>query len=379
MKSQEQMVIELSRGKLTLIIFGAIAFVVMGIFMIFDSSTLISSIGIAGVVFFGSCAIFGVKKLLEKSPGLILSKDGFTDNSSGVSVGYIPWSDVIEVKEYQLLMQMLVSIRVRNPEEYVNRGNLLQRIANRINLKVCGTPINISANSLQIGYEELLSTFEEYFDNSRNISRYESFNRYETIEKGLSLEKGNGKLTRQEMRDIDRGYVFIMLFWVGMIIALGVYVVIANVIGEGVIGDKEPSRAFLLVGYLLYFYSLLMLIFAHIVRKAIPKQHSTLSKILGVFSMFDITTLIFSGGKPFSAMGRYMGGMMVCFMLCLTVGIFGLVLFLIKGDFLELYILIGIAAIASYYIRPNKQELINLAVRLKWEDQEVVDSIESDS
>ena len=83
-----------------------------------------------------------------------------------VSAGLVRWSEVTEIREYQVQRQKLISIHVADPEKYVNRGNFLKRMTNRANLKMCGTPSNISSSSLKISYGELLETFETYFERS---------------------------------------------------------------------------------------------------------------------------------------------------------------------------------------------------------------------
>jgi hypothetical protein len=55
--------------------------------------------GLAGIIFFGFVGFYLLKKLFNKKPGLIISNSGIVDNSSGISVGFIPWSDIKEIKE----------------------------------------------------------------------------------------------------------------------------------------------------------------------------------------------------------------------------------------------------------------------------------------
>lgn len=122
MSSQEEKIIELSKGKIFLLIFVAIAFVVIGIWMLtldsetiegfrrFNSPTLVFGIGIASIILFGLMGAIGFRKLFDNSPGLILNQDGFTDNSSGVSAGQVPWSEVVEIGQYEIQRQKFVSI-----------------------------------------------------------------------------------------------------------------------------------------------------------------------------------------------------------------------------------------------------------------------------
>ncbi len=180
MSSLEEKIIYLSKVKIIALILGSIIVVVLGAWFLsldaqsiessrrFNSPTLVYGIGIVSIVLFGLSGLFGIKKLFDKSPGLILNSEGILDNSSGLSAGLIPWSEVMDIGEYQVQKQKFISIHVQDPEKYANNGNALKRMANRANIKMCGTPINISANSLKIGYKELLDVIQEYYRSSRS-------------------------------------------------------------------------------------------------------------------------------------------------------------------------------------------------------------------
>lgn len=89
--------IPLSKSKLFLGIGGSIIFVILGFFMITVMAgeqtpfnpMLIKGAGILSVVFFTITGIYGVRKISDKKIGLTLDETGITDNSSGVSVGFI--------------------------------------------------------------------------------------------------------------------------------------------------------------------------------------------------------------------------------------------------------------------------------------------------
>lgn len=180
MTSSKETIIELSKTKVILLTLGAIAFVALGSwiltlnaeeidnFSVFNNPKIVYGMCIASIIFFGLGGIIGIKKLFDKSPGLVLSSKGILDNSSGLSAGLIPWSEVVKIGEYEIQNQKFVSIHVKNPERYVNNGNALKRMANRANNKMSGTPINLSANSLKISQEDLISVIQEYFQNSRS-------------------------------------------------------------------------------------------------------------------------------------------------------------------------------------------------------------------
>lgn len=51
--------------------------------------------------------------------------------------------------------QRMLVVRVADPDKYVERGNALKRVLNRANTRMCGSPVVISANALQISFDEL--------------------------------------------------------------------------------------------------------------------------------------------------------------------------------------------------------------------------------
>lgn len=175
MEQSNNKIIELSTAKLILIILGSAAFGLLGIWMLshdaqeiessreYNSTLFVYGIAWIAIAFSGLCGFIGIKKLFDNKPGLIISDVGIEDNSSGFSVGLIPWEDVTGISEYQVQSQSFVSILVADPDKYAVRGNLIRRMANRTNIKMCGTPLNISSNSLKISHNELLTVLTSYY------------------------------------------------------------------------------------------------------------------------------------------------------------------------------------------------------------------------
>ena len=154
-------------------IVGSLAFVAGGYWMFSaDAATIkqgpinnplfVHGMGIAGMVFFSLTGIFGIRKLFDKRPGLVLNSSGILDNSSGVAAGFVPWSEITGAEIYEIHRQKSLIIKVRNPEEFIQRGNLLKRMTVRMSYKMCGSPIAITPNTLKISFPELLSVFQQY-------------------------------------------------------------------------------------------------------------------------------------------------------------------------------------------------------------------------
>jgi hypothetical protein len=164
--------VELSKKKVLLLILGSCAFVALGGWLLsldeaiiqsqHRSPMLIHGIGFVAVAFFGLIGVFGIKKLFDKKPGLTFNSSGIIDNSSGVSAGLIPWSEVVGAEIFEMHKQKMLIIKVRNPQKYIERGGRLKQMLNKANYKMCGSPIAVTSSALKVNFPELLSLFNQY-------------------------------------------------------------------------------------------------------------------------------------------------------------------------------------------------------------------------
>jgi hypothetical protein len=162
MNTSDQSIIELSRKKIILLILGSCVFVAVGIWMLSLDDVFAHGLGVASIVFFGLCGIFGFAKLFDRRPGLIFNATGIVDNASGVSAGPIPWSEIISAKIVVVRNQKFLLIAVKEPQKYLGRGSWLKQLAVNANYKMCGSPITISAIAMKTDFQELLSLFNQY-------------------------------------------------------------------------------------------------------------------------------------------------------------------------------------------------------------------------
>jgi hypothetical protein len=156
--------IALSKRKTALLLACGLIFVAIGVWLIVmaKATGLSMLLGGSSVLFFGGCSYVALKKLMDRNPGLVVTAQGVTDNSAGASAGMVPWADVASVQARFLTGQKFVSLMLHDPQAYAQRGNQLQKYLGGMNIKLVGTPVSISANSLSISFDELLTLLQTY-------------------------------------------------------------------------------------------------------------------------------------------------------------------------------------------------------------------------
>ncbi|MEP7265868.1 MAG: STM3941 family protein [Bacteroidota bacterium] len=120
----------------------------------------------------GFIAVYTIKRLAEKGPGLILNKLGIIDNSGLVSAGTIFWSDIEEINSNKVLFSDCIIVKVKNPSRYVkNQKNLFKRIWLGLELRHYGSPVNISVGGLRIKFKDLFRIVQQHYLSSQVETR----------------------------------------------------------------------------------------------------------------------------------------------------------------------------------------------------------------
>src|SRR5690606_34530155 len=98
--------IPISNKKMILLVLGALAFVLIGIWFVIEPESLSTStrnrnpyftqvIGIVSIIFFGLCLLIMIIQLLDKTfKGVIINDKGIYENSSILNIGLIKWEDI---------------------------------------------------------------------------------------------------------------------------------------------------------------------------------------------------------------------------------------------------------------------------------------------
>ena len=96
------------------------------------------------------------KKLKDKSPVLIVNPDGIINNIARPSMGLIPWDNIIKIYVTRVSIEYYLAIKVQNPEKLCSHGNTLNRLLLKLNYIFFKSPIYISANGLDVDFDELI-------------------------------------------------------------------------------------------------------------------------------------------------------------------------------------------------------------------------------
>tara|TARA_B100000809_G_C14858811_1_gene431082 strand:+ start:86 stop:634 length:549 start_codon:yes stop_codon:yes gene_type:complete len=175
--------IPLSKNKLFLGIVGSILFVVLGIWLFINADgfqehsmrllrnpRVIKGTGILATLFFGTTGIYGFRKLFDKKIGLIIDSNGITDNSNASSVGLIEWNDISEIKTQQVMSTKFLLINVTDPEKFIGKAKIgMKSRLMRTNMKMYGTPLSITSNTLKYDFEKLEQLIKTEFERNKNV------------------------------------------------------------------------------------------------------------------------------------------------------------------------------------------------------------------
>lgn len=177
---QERIEIKLSKGKTLLTFLGAVAFVVLGIWMINQADgqhryppMIVKATGYVSIIFFGAAAVFIFYKLLDVKPGLILDDEGIHDNSNASSAQLIKWEQVKGIRIKQVMSTKFILIDIHDPQGFMaNIGGLKKRLMMG-NYKMYGTPVSITSSSLKCNTDYLFKVISERMmsEHKRNESK----------------------------------------------------------------------------------------------------------------------------------------------------------------------------------------------------------------
>src|SRR5262249_53740721 len=150
-----------SKRKIVVLLLVGVAFVALSCWLwsIADVQThrppvYVKTLAVAGVSLGALGAVYCCFKLSDTRAGLIIDEQGIVDNSNAVAAGRIFWHEVVGVKVSVIRKQRFVTILVADPKRFLVCHSFFGSMLHAANMKLTGSPINISSNSLRIRFDE---------------------------------------------------------------------------------------------------------------------------------------------------------------------------------------------------------------------------------
>ena len=168
----EKIEIYSSKKKSFLLLISSLLFVAVGVWMFINaenltgfrlrSPILLKVIGIISVLFFGIGIYVSIKQLITNQLLLIIDGEGINVNPKKINSKSIEWKNIDGFSELKIQSQKLIIIHVNNSDFWIeNEKNQLRKKLMKFNFNNYGSPFNLSANSMQINYAELMKVLDE--------------------------------------------------------------------------------------------------------------------------------------------------------------------------------------------------------------------------
>jgi hypothetical protein len=158
---------------------------------------------------------------------------------------------------------------------------------------------------------------------------------------------------QKETKQLDTGWRVIFIIWGAILASLGIYLVVCISIEKELHVNMGPDFPLETLRYALFGVSIATLFVVHFLRKFLLKTSNSTSN----------STHTSSAQHP--AVGKYATTVVITSALLESIGIYGVVLFLIAKDTLSLYQLLIVSAAAMIHFRPRKDELLSLAAQME--------------
>ncbi len=156
-----RVVIYPSRAKMSLVLLGSIAFVVIGVWI--ATSDVARGLAIwkvviasyVGVPFFAACGFYAIYRLATHRPALEIDSTGIADSASAVGAGRLSWEEIDHVVLYKYSGQAMLGIVPKNLDIFLSRQPVVRRSLSKLNLALGCAPINVPQVGLSMKIAEL--------------------------------------------------------------------------------------------------------------------------------------------------------------------------------------------------------------------------------
>ena len=140
-----------------------VGMIMMSVFIMLASPwhTLGVAVGLTGAVFFGLCLSYALYRAVFPMPVVVLGREGFVDNASAVSVGFVPWHEVMAFSTATVTTQEFVAVTLRRPSLMLDRQRPWKRLLLRLSRRWWAGDVFIPTTVLPMTASALISEMSE--------------------------------------------------------------------------------------------------------------------------------------------------------------------------------------------------------------------------
>lgn len=162
---------------------------------------------------------------------------------------------------------------------------------------------------------------------------------------------------KEEMHDLDKIWKINMIIWGAIFASLPVYLIICKLLEKQQLIGIDPDLPLNMLSGVLIGVSVITFYVTFLIRKKMlqaerPRLLMTSNKSSSISWINQVTA-------------RYTGAIAISAALSESIGIYGFVIFLLSQNFAMLYQFLFLSAVSMYYFRPRKEELMDLAAKVK--------------
>jgi len=159
-------------------------------------------------------------------------------------------------------------------------------------------------------------------------------------------------IAETDKEHIEKSFLILRIIWAAMLGTLIIYLFICYQFGDQIRQPSGSQFPLATLRNILYGVAAVTLMLSHFLRRFMLTRRSGNCRPTSMKfpSQSDISPIL----------GKYATALIVSLALSESIGIYGLVLFLLGDNYQTLYIFAGISAIAMFFYRPQKEELEQL-------------------
>ena len=122
--------------------------------------------GFLGLLFFGACFIFILKRVINPKPLIIINEKGVTDYSTAMNVGLITWNNITNIRKQHVVNSCFIVIDVKDLSLITSKMTKFQKLLVKLNSPLKSS-ISLCANTADKKVDEIILLINESFNKYR--------------------------------------------------------------------------------------------------------------------------------------------------------------------------------------------------------------------